>query len=207
MGLEGQNSKDLDPVVESYLESRGYNQPLFEEEAGEISHAPGEDAARFAVRSMAGTLIGYHHAQFDRGRYRLLVEPETGHLPTFYGSSVDFEMLYDTGEVILVEGVFDRAAIKRATRLGWAVLARLSKGTGKRQLEFLTRYANKVWLSFDLDRPGLEARATAKKRLVAGGVKVAEIMFPGLDPAHALERVGEPLLKEGVLRQLRLHSL
>jgi len=144
----------------------------------------------FVARTMSEKVACIHTWDPKLRIYASYRDPDRSYLPTMYGTKQDFHDLYDTGECILVEGVFDRIAMKHCIP-GMAVFARLTKGIGPTHEIFLRRYAKQVWLAFDQDIPGKFATTQAFKRL--GGIKgldVYEIPYPAKDPAALLEKKG-----------------
>lgn len=193
-----------------YLHSRGYPDELIriegvETRAGGLQHV-GEhqikaesDLLVFQARSMSGQLIGYQTRTIAQKRYLWLQAKQAHHLPILYAQPDDYELLYQTGDVTLTEGLFDRIALKVQFPRR-AVMARLSKGAANQLAVFLKRYATRLWLAFDMDEPGQTASEVTTQRL-REHMEVLRLDFPAKDPSSLLERVGPIKLKELFQRQ------
>lgn len=183
----------LTPEHRAHLCARSYIPELIDKEP--ISSE--DDLIVWECRSPSGALIGHQTARTDRHEYRWIQAEQAHHLPIIYGVEEDHDLLYQTGSVILVEGIFDRAAMKRAVP-NHACYARLSKGIAKHLLTLLRRYATTVYLCFDQDGPGEAATIDAENKL-RGGPETHRIKIPAKDPAALLERIGERRA-EGIIR-------
>jgi 5S rRNA maturation endonuclease (ribonuclease M5) len=189
---------NLFPSHRDYLLSRTYDQSLLDKE--EIC-SQGEDTIEWTCRAPSGALIGHQTRSATKHRYIWNQAVNAQHLPIMYGTKEDHELLYKTGRVILVEGVFDRAALKLIAP-DCACYARLSKGVSKSLLGLLQRYASVVFLCFDQDQPGQEATIEAEKRL--RGIDTHVIKFPAKDPAEYAEKVGCRRAASTILPQIKI---
>lgn len=165
-----------------------------------VSRRGFDDAIGWPCFSQAGKLFGLQIREVQEKKYRWFQMPGCGHLPIIYATRDDYNILYESGKVILTEGIFDRIAIKRLFPMR-AVMARLSKGVGNQLELFLRRYANQVITAFDTDEAGLKATDKTSKRLIEGP-EVCKLSFPYKDPASALEQLGPATLKKLLARQL-----
>lgn len=181
----------------AYLRSRTYTDELIDREPIE---SDGE-LIRWRCESAAGTHIGDQTLRPGTHEYRWDQAPQAHHLPIIYGTEEDHEGLFQTGQVILVEGIFDRAAIKRIAP-GRACYARLSRGIAKHLLTTLRRYGTTVFLLFDQDGPGRAATEDAERKL-SGGPEVHQLRIPAKDPAALLEKVGERRAQGIILPQIQ----
>lgn len=180
-----------------YLLRRGYTpellgvepvfsvQEAFVLEGVNLSQAVGWVA--WVCRSMAGTLIGIQTRSVPEKAYRWLQAPGAGYLPIIYGLPEDYEKLWVQGEAILVEGIFDRVAMKRCFP-DMAVFARLSKGVSRQMEWFFRRYAKRLWLAFDMDEAGEKATKQAYGRM--GEVELVRLQIAAKDPSKLLESRG-----------------
>lgn len=204
----------LDDEARTYLRSRGYTDALIQEEElysvgpGKhrvvgTSHGFGLDFSAVVFRCLvpSGALSGIHLASYageKRYEWRKGSKPW---LPICYGSVADWVRLDETGELILVEGVFDRIVLKRCFP-DLAVVARLSKSAA--QVEWvLKRYAKRLWLAFDQD----EAGETGARRLtwrVKDEMTVNRLRVLGKDPAEHAERYGLHGLEVHVRQQMEV---
>jgi len=202
----------LSDAHRAYLLTRSYTPALIEQEdirsLGEGVHnvegvtiRTDNPVIAWPCRSMGGQIAGVQTRRADVHEYRWAVGTNASHLPILYGSEQDHELLYLNGRVILTEGLFDRAAIKRCVP-DYAVYARLSKGIAKHLLVFLKRYARQVWTAFDHDGPGEKATDAADQRL-RDSLEINRLMIPSKDPSKLIEDRGERRAKEIVERQIR----
>jgi len=148
---------------------------------------------------MSGQFLGVQTRQIEEKAYRWFQGPDTHHLPILYGTPEDFEILYRTKKLVLAEGPFDRKAVKLALP-DHAVLARLSKGVGKQIIHFIRRYADHIWLAFDMDEPGRQAIKETKEKLADR--TITELEFPRKDPSKVFEDKGLPFLRNLLQKQI-----
>lgn len=188
----------LGPQEYSYLKSRGYTDQLIEAEhilavpAGLNFFEGGEffqdkPGIGFQCFSPSGEFTGVTTRAILEKEYRFRATPGKSHLLVAYAAEEDYELAYNYKTVVLVEGVFDRVAIKRMAP-GIAVIARMSKGISKALEAYLRRYTIEVWLAFDQDEGGKKATEFAKKKLK--DLRVNEVELPAKDPAKLLENYG-----------------
>lgn len=144
--------------------------------------------------SMGGARIGVQAKQSKESTYRWFQAEDASHLPILYTTTEDYTILWETGELILVEGIFDRVAVKRAFP-EQAVIARLSKSVAKQLEVFLKRYATRVWLAMDMDEAGQAGAEQAIKRL-QDSITTERLTYPARDPADLLQRKGSGAVRE-----------
>jgi 5S rRNA maturation endonuclease (ribonuclease M5) len=196
----------------AYLLTRSYTPALIEQEDVRSIPEGASDVEGIAIRtdhpliawpcrSMGGQLAGIQTRRADVHEYRWNVGKNSSHLPILYGSEEDHDLFFRHGRVILTEGIFDRAAIKRCIP-DYAVYARLSKGIAKHLLVFLKRYGKQVWTAFDHDAPGEKASDAADERL-KDSLEINRLKIPAKDPSKLIEDRGERRAKEIVERQIR----
>lgn len=192
-----------------YLLSRGYVDQMIEHEpvctigAGGLAQLQNREMdgwIGWESFSMGGARIGVQTKNSQESAYRWFQAEDAQHLPIIYATVEDYQILWQTGEVILVEGIFDRVAIKRAFPEK-AVIARLSKSVAKQLEVFLKRYARTVWLAMDMDEPGREGAEQAVKRL-KNGIVVERLTYPAKDPAKLLENKGVEKVRELLEKQM-----
>jgi hypothetical protein len=75
---------------------------------------------------MSGAFIGYNDRTIEGKRF-CWGHSSRRFLPTLYGTEGDYKILFDTGSMILVEGIFDRVALKRCFP-NQAVFSRMTVG-------------------------------------------------------------------------------
>jgi len=174
-----------------YLRSRGYTDEMIDRESVYSSQLdPFKGWIAWKCLSMSGATAGVQLRNPDTRDYRWIQNEKAPHLPIVYATEEDYALTWETGEVILVEGIFDRAAMRRMLPEK-ATLARLSKGAAAQLMVLIQRYVKRVWVAFDNDEPGNQAAEKTILALSRVGVEVNKISFPAKDPAELLERVGE----------------
>jgi hypothetical protein len=205
----------MDGDALDYLVSRFYTEDLVRLEglhwfplgrhrlAGMEFGAP-RDVLVFPCWTMSGALSGLHLVGYgDEKSYEWRRNPKAPWLPICYAAGDDWERLWETGEVVLVEGVFDRIALKRAFP-ELAVVARLSKSVASIQ-PVLERYATRIWNAFDADEEGEKGSRRLAYRL--GGSRnrdcqVTRIRTKAKDPGDHARRYGLEDLVRHVKRQM-----
>lgn len=126
-------------------------------------------------------------------------------LPVYLASSDDFDLWELTGNVILVEGVFDRVAVKRCG-VQAAVFALLGLGVSFKMARFLARHSNRVWLMLDQDEKGKEASVRISNSLKAHGVSVEYISYSEKDPADWLQKRGVAKMRRDIFSVMELRG-
>jgi len=192
-----------------YLLSRGYTQRMLNDEpvctvAGGLLHFPGAAVGGWIgweCLSMGGASIGVQVKDSEESTYRWFQYPDASHLPIMYATEEDYQILWKTGEIFVVEGIFDRAAMKRMFPKK-AVMARLSKSVAKQLVVFLERYASRVWLVMDMDEHGQEGADHAAKRL-GEGIVTERLTYPAMDPAELVKKKGVRAGREVLELQIR----
>lgn len=191
----------LSPDHRRYLLSRTYTDEMIDRE--EID-SRGE-VITWTCRSMSGALIGHQIRDQTNNGYRWEQAQQAHHLPIMYGTDEDHDRFHQTGRIVLVEGIFDRAATKRCLP-DTAVYARLSRGVAKHLLCLLKRYATTVLLLFDQDEHGEKATRDAEEKLQPS-VETHRLMIPTKDPAKLLEKLGEARARAIIQTQARLWDI
>lgn len=199
-----------------YLLSRGYTEQLLLEEVL-LSLGPGEHSLEgavfytsdpvivFTAYSMSGDTSGIQTVCREKHQYRWYQAPGKAYLPILYGSNSDFDKLYLSKELILVEGIFDRIAIKRMLP-DWAVFARLSKGVSGQLAVLLRRYAKKVWTCFDNDQAGKKGTEKTVER-IGEEVECLSLDICTKDPSDLLIKYGVVRGAEMLRRQMEMKEL
>lgn len=201
----------MDQATLDYLKSRGYNSQLLREDAPfslgqgkftreEVEISCHSDSVIWESRSMSGALIGYQAREISEHVYRWFQSPKASHLPIIFGSQKDHSLFYETGSVILAEGIFDRVALKLCFP-DRAVYSRLSKGVAKSLVYFLKRFGKRVFVAFDQDDPGRKAAGTTEERLESY-LDVVNLSFPYKDPSLFLEKRGVSRMREYLKPQI-----
>jgi hypothetical protein len=185
----------LPPEDWAYLHSRGYTDEMIRVEPVYSQ----TDGIYWEAYSMSGQHTGTQIRTRD-GKYYWRRDEKAQHLPILYGTTDDHEKLYQTGKMILVEGIFDRAAIKRCFP-DRAVYARLSRGVAKHLLRLIERYATTLWTAFDQDEAGTKATLETEKKL-GDRLQVHQLHFPAKDPSALFARSGERRTREILRKQL-----
>lgn len=203
---------DLSSEALEYLTRRGYTPEMVKEEKltqvapgqfsyGGISGFVEVPSILFPVTTLSGRLLAWQTAGIGVRDYRTYYDPNHMYSAAMYGSQADFDILWDTGEVILTEGVFDRVAVKRAFP-DRSVFARLTKGVSRQLVVLLNRVASKVWTSFDMDEPGVKASDKSKRAL--SKTRVVRLTMSVKDPGQLYEKKGVTGVKDELGRQIKL---
>lgn len=201
----------IDFAALAYLNRRGYSPELVlqedvkrlppgRHEVAGVEFALAEKSLVFTCRTMSGAVQGLHIASWG-GEKRYEWRPSKAKwLPVCYAQPEDWEILYHMGDVILVEGIFDRIALKRCFPAR-AVVARLSKSVASIEW-ILKRYAKQVWLAFDQDEEGEKGARRVRYRLAPAGIDVQRLAFLGKDPGEHFETHGLESLRKMVDKKL-----
>jgi DNA primase len=195
-----------------YLHKRGYtdtlisNEGLFDIPKGEfkvrnISGWVENQSVGFPVRSPSGRLVAVATAGVGVREYKAFYDLEHIYAPVCFGTHEDFKLLWESGQTIVVEGLFDRIPVKRAFP-DRCVLARLTKGLSPPMIRMFERMATRVWLAMDMDSPGEKASDTAEKKLK--GPDVVRIMMPYKDPGKLYEVRGVDGVRAVFKKQIEL---
>jgi DNA primase len=123
---------------------------------------------------------------------KYLNSPETpiyrkGH--TLYGFYQSRPAIQDSREAIVVEGYTDLLALRQA---GVApVVASLGTALTENHFDLLARFCDRVYLSFDADRAGIEAARRVLEFFNRFSIETFVVMLPpGEDPATLVEKGG-----------------
>lgn len=201
---------NLLPAQRDYLLSRGYTDEgiLLEGILGVNDETNWEGRAikncagcvGWPVYSMSGQPIGLQTREVKEKRYRFHQLPHTEHLPLILGTKQDWDRLWDSGQMILTEGTFDRNAVRLALP-DRAVFARMSKGAPNQLRALIKRYVTHLILAFDNDEAGREATEDTEEKLQEI-VPTDHLRLPYKDPAIALQKRGLSYVKSTLVRQL-----
>lgn len=106
-----------------YLLSRGYSVELIRKEEiqsiqkgqfkrGGVNGFVDVPSLLMPVRTLSGRIAAWHTAAIGREvkDYRTFYDPFHRYLAVFYASKEDLDLMWTTGEVVVTEGIFDRAA-------------------------------------------------------------------------------------------------
>lgn len=203
----------MNPRSRNYLLSRGYDEEtLLKEELWDVPVGEAEilgvkvftevESIAAVCRSMSEQIAAVHTIGVEQKDYRTYQAPGRAYLPSIYGNQSDRDVLFRSGEMILVEGFFDRIAIKRAFPER-AVFARLTKGATGQMVETLQVYCSVLWLGFDQDEYGEKAAVEGEKKLGKMGIRVHRLVFPRKDPGRLLEIEGVAGVRERLEKQFR----
>lgn len=114
---------------------------------------------------------------------------------TLYGLNWARHAMRKEGHALVVEGYMD--ALSLHLRGVEAAVAPLGTALTAEQAETLLRYANKVYLLYDSDRPGLRATFKAADRVLeAGGQPMVVTLPEGEDPDSVVRERGVAELRE-----------
>jgi DNA primase len=111
----------------------------------------------------------------------------------FFGTHLAIPHIWDTGKVLLVEGIFDIFPAQRSFPF---VLCTGTANVSKLQITFLKRYVKHVMVMFDNDEFGdkfwREFSFEHKKQFE----RLTQVTYHGKDPSDSWERLGEDRFQE-----------
>lgn len=106
-----------------------------------------------------------------------------------YGFYQARQAIQDTSEAVVVEGQTDLLSVRQAGVL--QVVAPLGTALTEHHFELLARFCDRVYLSFDADRAGIEAAKRVLEFFNRFSLEVFVITLPeGEDPATLIEKGG-----------------
>jgi DNA primase len=147
----------------------------------------------FPIRDAAGRLVGFGGRTLGDDRAKYVNTPETerfvkGHV--LYGLDAAKRAIREHGKVLLVEGYFDVIGAV-ASGVDWAV-ASMGTALTPEQTHLLARYADEVVVGYDGDEPGENASRRALGLLLAEGLGVRRVAFPGDHDPDSLRLAAGP---------------
>jgi DNA primase len=106
-----------------------------------------------------------------------------------YGFYQARQAIQDTREAVVVEGCTDLLSVRQAGVL--PVVAPLGTALTEHHLELLSRFCDRVYLSFDADRAGMDAASRVLEYFNRFSLELFVISLPaGEDPATLVEKGG-----------------
>jgi len=200
-----QQQLDHSPEATCYLQQRGVHDPALIQELG-IGYAPGGTLRRYLTaqgHSFDMLLrLGLINARGADALYQRIVFPlrQEGHIVNLYGRSISsafahrflpggkgglyaWENVRNCAEVILVEGLFDYAALRQAGFRN--VTCSLGTHLNADQFRQLCGGQRSVYLVFDTDQnqSGQQAAEQLACRLATHGIAARRVFLPaGHDP-------------------------
>ena len=109
----------------------------------------------FPLTTAMGEIRGFQFRHVDRKKSGYMDYFLDRREACLFGLKQAVEPIWTSRSVYLVEGVFDLFPIQRATP---NVIATLTAYANKSTVRLLKRISRKVWLGYDMDKPGLEGR-------------------------------------------------
>jgi len=200
-----QQQLDHSPEATCYLQQRGVHDPALIQELG-IGYAPGGTLRRYLTaqgHSFDMLLrLGLINARGADALYQRIVFPlrQGEHIVNLYGRSIisafahrflpggkgglyAWEKVRNCSEVILVEGLFDYAALRQAGFHN--VTCSLGTHLNADQLRQLCQGKRTVYITFDVDpnQSGQQAAQQLARCVVAHGISPCRVLLPeGHDP-------------------------
>ena len=187
-----------------YLTHRGYTSKMLVQESL-LSIPPGYNninnlgivvparSVGFKMFSMAGTFYGIQTVVPYTSDYMTFLSPVHPWIPALYGVYEDYDLMYRTGEAVLVEGIFDRVPFRRLFPER-ACFARLSKGMTRRLAQLVRRYVQVLYVAYDMDEAGEKGYESTKKYFPE--IDVVKVSYPSKDPNALWMRRGDKATKE-----------
>lgn len=207
----------LTQVETDYLYSRGYTQEHIDAERW-VSLYPGtykfEDtlirteqaAIAVACRSASNKLTAIHTVCIPEKRYNKYLLEAGKYLPVMFGTPEDYGALFASHETFLVEGVFDRIALKRCMPEA-SVFSLLGLSASEKVLTFLKYSSAKVWIALDRDEPGLRASRYLARKLDELKIENHFVVHPFKDTAQWLQAQGVEEMTLNLRKGLELTCL
>ena len=157
-----------------------------------------EGAMVFPLRTFSGTLGGLELRDLQKNITHHVFESVGEFSPLWLGfSNSQMEILWKTGVLWLVEGLFDAVALRHLLGREGAVWAAGTARLTDAQIECVRRFAQKVYLAFDMDKPGRQGQARALRALEELGVPVLSVEWRGSkDFGHLWDMGGRERLRE-----------
>jgi len=172
----------------------------------------------FPLRAPHGDIVGVEfRAWFGEKRMRQFLLPESAWTPMFAGMTTSvMQRIWDGGDVWVVEGIFDAAALEHVVPEGDAVLGTLRARVSKAHADFLSRCcAGTVHMVYDQDETGRNMTfgyvdATTKKKVWGAldslrrvGVTCRDVPYSGgKDPGEIWDAGGVPALRNAFDRSI-----
>lgn len=172
----------------------------------------------FPLRAPHGDIIGVEfRAWRGEKRMRQYLLPEANWTPMFAGMTPSvMQRIWDGGDVWVVEGIFDAAAMEHVVPPTDAVLATLRARVSKAHAEFFSRFCmGTVHMVYDQDETGRNMTfgyidATTKKRVWGAldalrrvGVTCRDVPYSGgKDPGEIWDTGGVPALRHAFDRSI-----
>lgn len=150
------------------------------------------------LRSPRGSLIGME-ARTYQGKKQVskYLLPIAEWNPVWIGADSFFSNIYNGGEVWVVEGLFDLAALNRVVPPTDAVLSSLRAKLTDKHIHFLKRFASRVNMVYDRDQAGRSGTLRALKDLRNASIPCRDIPYRGgKDPGEIWDKSGDFGLKE-----------
>lgn len=181
-----------------YLYSRGYEAVDLEKEEitylgngriqiDSLSIETLDPRIAWVCRTPSNSLMGVISRSLKEKRYIWYQGPKPW-LPTYYSSREDRELFLETGVLNLVEGVFDRIAVKKA-RPKEACYARLTKGMSQSLKYHLKRHCKDLRIIYDEDEPGRDG-AIRTENMLRSFMETTQVRLDRKDPGKVLEDLG-----------------
>lgn len=144
------------------------------------------------IRDPRGEVLGFGARAFGDDQPKYLNSPESTRFSKgklLYGLDQAREAIRKSGQILLVEGYFDRIAFARAG-LDQAV-ASMGTSLTPAQVDLMSRFGAEVVVAYDGDPPGLVAAEKAFGMLLEKDLKVRHLVLPeGHDPDSYLKAYG-----------------
>jgi DNA primase len=153
------------------------------------------------IRDPRGEVLGFGARAFGDDQPKYLNSPESTRFSKgklLYGLDQAREAIRKSGQILLVEGYFDRIAFARAG-LDQAV-ASMGTSLTPAQVDLMSRFGAEVVVAYDGDPPGLVAAEKAFGMLLEKDLKVRHLVLPeGHDPDSYLKAYGGEALAGSVV--------
>lgn len=146
----------------------------------------------FPLTSYSGVHVGFQVRSITQKQYDTFVlqrRPE-GY---FFGSQMNFQEVWASKEVVLVEGPGDHLIVERLAASN--VLGLTTSGLSKSQMRFVRRFVRRVIMCLDMDEAGRKGVKSFIEH-AGSGFDVVDVRYPRIgpndkDPGDYWKRVGD----------------
>lgn len=121
------------------------------------------DGVVLVIRDWLGRVVGFQHRRVDEKSYMTFPVYDIHLCPLLWGADAALERAWQTNHLILVEGVFDAAAVRLAG--GDNVIATLMARPSQAAMRWVQRLARRVTVLYDMDEAGRKGCQTVRQQL------------------------------------------
>lgn len=146
------------------------------------------DRLIFPITSTIGTVTGLQTRALTEKKYQIFYDGSRDVFPPLFGLAQAADLMYETEQVVVVEGIFDYVAVRACGVKN--VVALMTARPSRQVVKCLKRYVRQVIALLDMDaagRAGIDGFMT-------GDFSVVAPVYPSHDPADLAAAGGRDLL-------------